>query len=261
MVKKSTRIYDLANLMQERKSLSVREAAEILKVSEMTIRRDLDVLQDHQSVKRVYGKAVLVEGSSGALKNIENDYSLTSAGEAMLEQKNAIGRYAASLLEPGDVLILDNGSTINSMASFLPDNIPLTVACYNINILVKIYQKENIQPIFMGGYYHRSDQMFESLEGLQFLKSIRANKLFLSASGVHQNLGLTCAHDFEVSVKQTVLRTALQKILLVDSSKFGAVTTVYFAPMDDVDMIITDSGISAEWRQIIHSRGVELVVP
>ena len=68
------------------------------------------------------------------------------------------------------------------------------------------------------------------------------------------------ANDFEVAVKQTVLKSALKKILVADSSKFGTVKTVYFEKMDVLDMIITDTGLSSEWAEIIRGKGIELVM-
>jgi DeoR family deoxyribose operon repressor len=145
------------------------------------------------------------------------------------------------------------------MADYMPDDIKLTVACYNLNIAAKLSRKEKITILLAGGYYHQSDQMFESSEGLQFLRSLRAHKLFLSASGVHETLGMTCAHSFEVAVKQTVLESALEKILVADSGKFGAIKTVFFSSIENLDMIITDNGISGEWIGIIRDKGIKLV--
>jgi DeoR family deoxyribose operon repressor len=177
----------------------------------------------------------------------------------MNEEKRRIAKYAATLVEHNDVIIIDNGSTTDKVADNLPGDIPLTVVCYNLNVIVKLLKKEQIKIILAGGYFHPSDQIFESAENMLLLKSIRANKLFLSASGVHQSLGITCAHTFEVLIKQTVLESSLKKILLADSSKFGAVKTVFFSSLNKLDMIITDKNLSEEWTEIIQNMGIELV--
>lgn len=261
MGNKTNRLNQLTSILRERGTTTVKEISALLNVSEMTVRRDLDSLQASHIVERTHGKASLIQGySPNYYENIENIYSLSSASTTMNEEKKRIAQYAAGLIEQGDVLILDNGSTTDKLAEYIPEHQDLTVAFYNLNILLKLVKKENINLIFAGGYFHPSDQMFESAEGVNFLKTIRANKLFLSASGVHEKLGMTCAHDFEVIVKQAVLQTALQKILIADSSKFGAIKTVFFAQIEAVDMIITDKGLSQEWANIIRDKNVELIM-
>lgn len=261
MEKKRQRLSKIVDILRSQDTMTVRELSERLEVSLMTVRRDLDELQAEGIVERSYGKAVLCRNAPHSLyENIENIYSLTWASGSMDEQKSRIAQYAASLIEPGEVIILDNGSTTDRIADHIPYGIDLTVACYNLNILVKLANRDKMNIIFAGGYFHPSDQMFESAENINFLGTIRAHKLFLSASGVHTALGMTCAHDFEVAVKQTVLKSALKKILVAASSKFGTVKTVYFEKMDVLDMIITDTGLSSEWAEIIRGKGIELVM-
>lgn len=261
MEKKRQRLSKIVELLRSQETAAVPELAKRLEVSLMTIRRDLDELQSNGIVERSYGRATLCKDTpSNLYEDIENIYSLSWASVSMNEQKLRIAKYAAGLIEPGEVVILDNGSTTDRIADFIPHGMELTVACYNLNILVKLANREKMNIIFAGGYFHPSDQMFESAENINFLETIRAHKLFLSASGVHTGLGMTCAHDFEVAVKQTVLKSALKKILVADSSKFGTVRTVYFEKMDVLDMIITDTGLSAEWADIIRGKGIELVM-
>jgi DeoR family deoxyribose operon repressor len=258
MDKRNLRITKLINMLRVEESMKISDLSRRLGVSAMTIRRDLDVLRTDHVVSREHGKANLVENIPiPAYENIEHIYNLSTASNTMHAEKKRIAQYAATLVESGDVIILDNGSTTDKIPDFLP-NIDMTVVCYNLNIVVKLPQKEKIKIIFGGGYFHPSDQLFESAENIRFLKTIRAHKLFISASGVHPVLGMTCAHDFEVVIKDTVLKSALKKILVADSSKFGAVKTVFFSPMEELDMIITDSGLSPEWVEIIRDKNIEL---
>ncbi|MDR0718500.1 MAG: DeoR/GlpR family DNA-binding transcription regulator [Treponema sp.] len=260
MNKKTQRLNQLISLLRIQETMQVKELAEQIQVSEMTIRRDLNELEADHIIERTHGKATFLKNNLLPIyENIDSIYSLSSASNTMNQEKDRIAQYAATLVEPGDVIILDNGSTTDKISDYLP-NIDITVVCYNLNIAVKLPKKEKIKIILAGGYFHPSDQMFESSEGIQFLKTIRAHKLFISASGVHQTLGMTCAHNFEVLVKKASLESSLKKILVADSSKFGTVKTVFFSSMDDLDMIITDTGLSSEWTEIIHTKEIELVV-
>jgi DeoR family deoxyribose operon repressor len=109
-----------------------------------------------------------------------------------------------------------------------------------------------------GGYYHPTDFIFESAQGVQFLQGIRATKAFISASGVHNKLGLTCAHTYEAAIKQAMIHSSLKKILLVDSTKFGRIKTSLFAQLSDINMVITDTGINKQWKDILSPMGIEL---
>ncbi|GHV28744.1 DeoR family transcriptional regulator [Spirochaetia bacterium] len=261
MNKKTKRLNQLISLLRVQGTMPVQDIARDLNVSEMTVRRDLNELRDNNFVERGHGKATFLKGEAPPVyENIENIYSLSLASSTMNQEKRRIARYAATLVERGDIIILDNGSTTDKMPDYLPENLDLTVVCYNLNILARLPRRDKDKILFAGGYFHPSDQMFESAEGIQFLRNIRAHKLFLSASGVHQSLGMTCAHNFEVTVKKTVLSSAMKKILVADSSKFGTVKTVFFASMDELDMIITDTGLSPEWIEIIKSKEIELVI-
>lgn len=260
MNKKDFRLAQIIQLMQEHGGrMSVSDLSRHLNVSDMTIRRDLAELQAHNLVERFHGKALLNKNHIGGnFQNIENDYALLDESEKHNEEKRRIGQYAATLIQEGDIIIIDSGSTTDHMVNFIPQDYRLTVACCNLNIVQKLCTHPNVDIMLAGGRLHQRDLMFESTEGIDFLRTIRANKSFISASGVHEKLGLTCAHNYEVISKQTMLQSAVEKILLIDSSKFGTVKTVFFASLPEIDIIVTDSGISPEWQEIITGHGIEL---
>ena len=101
-------------------------------------------------------------------------------------------------------------------------------------------------------------QLFAGEDGVNFIRSIRANKLFISAAGIHEDLGISCANSYEVPIKRAILQSAKQHILVADSSKFGVVRSAYFCDLEDIDIVITDTGLSPEWRNILQERGVTL---
>ena len=261
MKKKDTRLNAMIRLLKENGNMQVKELSRQLNVSSMTVRRYLVELQNSGIISRSHGKAKLTSSAiSVQYENIENVYTLYDESEKMFEEKKLIGEYAAGMVKGGDVIIIDSGSTTNHIPDFLPDTEELTVVCYNLNILQKLWRLEHVHVLMAGGFFHRRDMMFESAEGLHFMQGIRADKVFFSASGVHEKLGLTCAHNYEVLFKQVIIQSALQKILLVDSSKFGRIKTVFFAQLSDADVIVTDSGIPEVWKEIITSKGIELII-
>jgi len=233
---KSTRLAQVREYLKVKKSATIQELADNLNVSHMTIRRDLSALADNDAIKLIHGGVVLHDED----QEHKDRYSISSARINMYEAKKRIARKAVSLIEHDDIIIIDAGSTGELIASYLPEDIPLTVICYALNIATIISNKPNCNLIVTGGYYHQSSMVLESNEGLALLKQNRANKTFITASGVSVNLGVTCSNFFERTTKQAALNSANTRILVADSSKFGMIKTGHFADIADFNIIITD---------------------
>ncbi len=261
MNKKIRRMNQLVNILKESRQYTVKELASRLDISEMTVRRDLAELREAGLMDQliVQGQEAGGGGETRELPDdAEREYDLGDAQILQNAEKDRIGAFAAGLIEPGDIIIIDTGSTTDKLVRYVPGQQNITVLCYNFNVLSQLQKKSGVNLIFAGGYFHPKDQMFESDEGLALIRNIRAHKLFISASGVHEKLGMTCGHDYEVRTKRAVLQSALTKILLADSTKFGKVRSAYFAQLSEIDVIVTDQGLSPEWRGLIDQMGIKL---
>ena len=161
-------------------------------------------------------------------------------------------------MEPNDTVIIDSGSTTEHLAHYIPSGMPVTALCYSMNILNELITKEDISLIFPGGFYHPNAQMFESQQAIDLINQIRANKVFLSAAGIHRELGITCMHNYEISTMQAVIKSSVTKILLADSSKFDQIRPAYFASLECIDIIVTDHYLAEEWQEYIRGVGIEL---
>jgi len=258
MTGKNNRINYILNRLSVDGFANIKDLSKRLEVSEMTVRRDLRELSKENIVTLISGGAVLKRNSP--VDTNEEKYLIQTAESLMLEEKIKISRKAASLVDPNDVIIIDTGSTTENLPKFIPENIPLTVICYTLNILFNVYENKNWKLVFPGGYFHNNTLMFESPEGIEVIKRIRANKAFISAAGVSEKLGVTCATDYEKETKKAVIESSDTKILLVDSSKFGKIKISHFAELTDFDIVITDSGISKECEEIIKNIGIKLYI-
>jgi len=256
MNKKVRRLRKIVDILKIHNAMSVNELADLMKVSHMTIRRDMEYLADQSIIKIIHGGAVYnpVDIKNGAAEK----YDLTSAISRYTDEKIRIGKKCASLFDSEEVIILDTGSTVEYVARFIPDNFPLTVICYTLNTLMTIHRKNRCKMIFAGGYFHKDTLMFESPEGIHLIKRNRASVAVISASGIDASLGITCASPYETEAKKATIKSSRKKILAVDSSKFGKIGAAYFAEMDDFDIIVTDSGISDEYKDIIKEKGIVL---
>jgi DeoR family deoxyribose operon repressor len=234
---------------------SIRELTKKFDVSEMTIRRDLNQLAHENLVDLIPGGAILKRP-----EDAESRYLVTNEESVRTIEKLKIGQRAVSLIEPNETIILDIGTTTEYLAKFLREDAPITVLCYTLNTLVEVFKKKNCSIIFAGGYFHPQTMTFESAEGIELIKRTRADKAFVSAAGIHDELGVTTVYPHELQAKKTIMSSAKSRILVVDSSKFGTTKSVYFAEIADFQTIITDSGIPEKYATFIRDRGIELIV-
>lgn len=268
MKNKNERINKLIEVLQQRKGMTVKELSSVFAVSEMTVRRDLDLLRKNGLILNIPGAAIFnPENSSSAIFEPEatgalsiERYSLVTAKVKNSIQKDAIGRYAANLVKDDDCVIIDNGTTTERLAANLPPSLNATILTCNLNILNSLAQKPNISIICSGGYYHPDLSFFESSEGVALIKKSRATKVFCSAGGIHETMGVTCMTSYEVEIKRAIMDSGAEKILLADSSKFGFIKSCYIADLVEFDVIITDADISNEWKELIQAKGIELVI-
>ena len=256
---KEERIQQIVELVKRYQKISTKELAHAMNVSEMTIRRDLTVLQKNHVIERKHGYAVLEHSMEREIPDLEA-YDLHLASIQNLKEKEKIARYAASLIEPGDWIFMDNGTTVSRITAFLPGEFEYTVLCCNFALMAGMVKFKNIQMIMPGGYYYPVDQTFSSPQAEDFIRCHRANKAFISASGIHRSLGITCINSHSVANKRSFLESSEKKILLADSSKFDVVKSNHFAELDDIDMIITDSGIPLNWKEYLQRRNIELKI-
>ena len=254
---KNARIKSIIDMLKYRNAVTIKDLTKKLDVSEMTIRRDLNLLEKDNIVELIPGGAIIK-----AARDTERDdekYLISNEETRRTREKLRIGQKTASMIESNDTIILDVGSTTEYVAKFIREDIPVTILCYALNILVEIYRKKNCHPILAGGYFHDNTLMFESREGIDLIKRTRADKGFISAAGFHETLGVTCANPYEIETKKAVISSSRTKVLILDSTKFGKTKIGYFADINDFDIIITDSEISDEYREIIKTNDIELI--
>lgn len=255
---KEKRMLQVMETLKKCQRISVKELAEQLQVSEMTVRRDLEVLRKNHVLERSYGHASLVGGYDEFAVNGEV-YDLRMARIQNIAEKERIAQHAASMIEPGDWVFLDNGTTVSRITSYLPTAFDFTVLCYNFAILAEVLKRPNIKTLFPGGYYYPEDQTFTSAEAVDFIRRHRATKAFVSASGVHRSLGVTCINDHSVNNKRAIMESSAKKILLADSSKFDLVKANHFAELNDMSCLVTDSNISQQWSDYLKRAEIEVI--
>ena len=243
-------------MLNQKSELSVKEIAEMLHVSDMTVRRDLNELERQGIIRRTHGGATLLDPSS----SVRDPYILGEQTAKNVREKSMIGIKAASLVRPDETILLDSGSTTPFVARHIDKDLPLTVLCYTFTNALEFYPRKNANLILLGGFFHRDSNIFHSVENRALISNIRADKAFISTGGLDPDLGLTTYFYYEADIKREMIRSARQIILVTDSTKFGKISVTHFAGLDEVDTVITDEGISDEYREILADRGIELLI-
>ncbi len=250
--RRTQRLDQIAEILVERGSLRLKDAAEVLSVSEMTVRRDISA---HPERFGCFGGHIVAAPAETA----ERSYVLDREREAHSTGKRIACDLASGFIEPGDTLFIDCGTTTPHLARRLGDVKNITVVCYSINIAEIVRRIDTVKLIVLGGVYHPSSASFESTEALETLRRIGINKAFMSAGGFHPEHGVSCSNFHEVAIKQEAMRKAVTTSLVVDSSKYGKVRPAWFAELGAFDRIFTDPGLEPAARLALDDFGITVV--
>jgi DeoR family transcriptional regulator of aga operon len=240
-------------ILQQRGSASVVALAEQLNVSEVTIRKDLTLLEEKQMLYRAHGSAIL-------MNPYINDRPINEKEKHNAVEKRAIGIQAASLIKPDDSILIASGTTMLYLAREIKAQGRLTVITSAINIVPILTRDRNVDVVQLGGMVRNTSVSAVGVYAERMLEDFSCSKLFLGVDGIDLDYGLSTTNLMEASLNRAMIRAAQKTILLVDSSKFGRRGFSKICDLDEVDQIITDSRISPHILEQLHSRGIEVTV-
>lgn len=253
-MEKSVRHKRIIDRLKEKNIATVKELASLFLVCEMTIRRDIFELTSAGEVEAFYGGITLKNNKSN------NSYYIEEELREKTEQKKRIAKKAAALIKPNEVILIDTGSTTGGIIEYIPDNQRHIVYCYALNIINGVCAKPNLRVVASGGLYHYNTGMFESKEGASLIQKTFINKAFLAARGLTEEVGITTAEPYEIHMKRAILSVSEEKILLIDSSKFGKAWYAKYADLDEIDIVITDDEIEDKYKKLLEDCGITLYV-
>jgi DeoR family deoxyribose operon repressor len=235
---KNERLRALADTLREQSVVRLREAATLLDVSEMTVRRDIAASPGMFT----YLGGYIVRTSDVPNHTHNASYTIDAEQDHFAQAKAQASATAARLLADNDTVFIDCGTTLTTLARMIPMDLHLTVVCYSLNIAEILRHKSSVRMILLGGVYAPSSDSFASEESIDTLKRMGINKAFMSAGGVDGTRGVTCWNFHEVAIKQAAMASAVEKHLVIDTSKIGKVKAVRYAPLGDFDSLITERG-------------------
>ena len=258
MSKQKERQLEIVEYLRNSGGAGIRELAERHNVSMMTIRRDLESLKERHLIKFFHGGAAAADHNH--TRSDRDDYLLDDQKRIRKEEKRRISKAAAALIEPRQTVMMDSGTTINALAHEIQRDMGITVVCWSLNIIEVLSKSSDCTIISSGGLYHPETQMFESDQGMEIIRSSRASTAFISAGGIHEEMGVTSPFQYEAAYKRAALGSSTTSVLLVDSTKFGRVCTSHIGEISDFDIVITDDQIDPGSRDALLAHGVRLIV-
>lgn len=233
-------------------SVDVGVLSQQLKVSAVTIRKDLDMLEEKKLLYRTHGGAIIADPYIATRKVSEKE-------KLHPELKRRIGQRAVELLSPQDALIIASGTTVQAFARCIP-NMKMTVITSAMNVVMELLDKPDIEIIQLGGIIRHSSASVVSEYAIRMLDNFACNKLFLGVDGIDPEYGLSTTHLQEASLNRMMIHSATKTIVLADSSKFGRRGFSKICDMSDIDHVITDSGTPAKMLDAMAERGVKVTV-
>lgn len=240
-------------LLKEDGSAKVIRLAKIFKVTEVTIRQDLEKLEQEGLIIREHGGAFL--------KNMEDNVrSFVPLNTDNMDKKTAIGKMAASLIENGDTIILDSGSTTTEIAKQILGKKGLTVITNALNIALLLGADPGIEVMVTGGEFKPPTLSLTGQKAADFLENIHVDKLFLATAGISLRSGLTYPSISDITVKKAMIEAADVTYLVADSTKIGKNSLASLGALSLIDYLITDPDIDPKHLAIFTENEVEVIL-
>ena len=243
----------ILELLKEDGSAKVIDLAKIFRVSEVTIRQDLEKLDKEGLVKREHGGAFL--------KEVENQVkSFALMNQSNLDKKASIGKTASELIEDGDTIILDSGSTTTEIANNLIGRRNITVITNALNIALLLGAEPGIDIIMTGGEFKPPTLSLTGQKAADFFNDVHVDKLFLATAGISLRSGLTYPSLSDIVVKKAMIEVAETTYLVADSTKIGKGAFASLGALSLIDYIITDSEIQETHLQLFKDHNIDLIL-
>lgn len=233
--------------------VSVLELCKELKVSSVTIRKDLKLLEKKNLLFRTHGGA-----------NASNPYTVdrpvNEKEKLQSSEKADIATVAAQLIEPNDSIIIASGTTVLALAKKIQVKESLTVVTSALNVAMELIKHPNVEVIQLGGFLRKSSSSVTGPYAQSILNDFFCTKLFLGVDGIDMELGLTTTNSMEAQLNKQMIAQSQKIIVLSDSTKFGRRGFGRICGLEEVDQVITDSGIPDHYKKDLESLGIEVII-
>lgn len=242
----------LLQYIQQRTSASVNELSQYFNVSPMTIRRDLETLEQKGLVARIHGGVTVPKAPAPSREQEREAISIT--------QKAAISVAALDLIEDHHTIFIDAGTTTAELAKRLVNRRGLTVVTNSVKVLSILADAEGINLIGVGGTVYGGAWSFVGSLAESAIRRFHSNLAFLGITSLSLERGLTEVNYFEADTKNLIIKQSQRVVLLADSSKFEKTSPISVAPLSDIDVIITDEQLPKDLADAFNRAGPQIIL-
>lgn len=243
--------------LQDSGSVAVDELSESLGVSVVTIRRDLDLLEQQGLLRRTHGGAASIEPLF--YEPFRKDRSFQAQVERQANEKRRIGRAAAALINPGETIAITPGTTTAEIIRGIPLNSNVTVVTNTANIAMELSKRKDVSVFVTGGLLHGDWFSLVGPTAIRSLDNMLIQTMFIGADGIDATWGLSCFSSDEAELNGTMVRHARRHIAVVDHTKFGVIGNWRICETPAVQTLITDSGASDEMIAPFQKMGIDVI--
>jgi len=248
---RADRIRELESYIQKKQSATLTELCEAFNVSLNTIRRDIKALLATGRVTKVYG---------GILYNRDDQVVPVNDRSAIaVEEKDQIGRLAASLVDDNETVYLDSGTTAAYMLPYLANKHNVTIVSNSFIIYNEMQRYPEMNLFSTGGLYNHKTKSFVGMSTINGLQDIRISKAFMSSTGISLELGATNNSFHEAEIKKSVIKQAQKVILMSDHSKTDTAAAICFCRLEQLFAYVTDRKPPEEYVQFFEQHNIQLL--
>ncbi|WP_054688174.1 DNA-binding transcriptional repressor DeoR [Pantoea stewartii] len=251
--RRDERLRKLALALKRTDKLHLKDAARLLDVSEMTIRRDLS--EPTSSVVLLGGYIVSDPRSQPGHYFVSDQHGQNAT------RKQQLAQAAAGLIGENDTVFFDCGTTLPYVVDAIPDALPFTAICCAMNTFLALKEKPACHVILSGGEFHADNALFTPVGGQCILDDLCPDLAFISAAGVSHDQGATCYNLNELPMKHHAMRRARHRILVADSSKYGKVLPARIGALSRFDLLVSDSAPDATLSQWLAQQSIPVRLP
>jgi DeoR/GlpR family transcriptional regulator of sugar metabolism len=232
-------------------SVRTTELANILSVTDETIRKDFESLEKRGELLRIHGGAVKPTQARVEL-------ALTERKQVNRDAKTAVAQLAASLIQPNDTIFIDASSTALTLVEFLPD-FHLTVLTNAHNVISALADREGIDLISTGGIYEPRSRSYIGLPAESTMRKHNIHRMFFSCNGIHLERGVSETNSRQAAFKERVIDCSEEVCLLADSTKIGLKSSFFFAQVSDLTTVITNEDADPGFTAALANQGIEVL--
>lgn len=241
----------IVRYLQTQGESSIQELIKLLGVSRETVRRDLQALEEQGIIKKIHGGAVLSRVSE------EPSYSIRTISHA--REKMRIGQAAFELIEDGDTLFIDSGTTTLQFANLLQPHQHLTIFTNSLTIATSLAER-GLPVYVLGGLLRPGEMSLSGAMAQAAAETIHIDKAFIGVGGITPQHGMTDFHLEDVALRRTMIRHAVKAYILADSSKFGVTALASLVPIHEIHAVISDSDLDKTTLQALEARGLHILL-